>query len=387
MSALGAARVVRAEVEEPVELLEGLGEVGRSLVEAARGEAEVAREGAGHARERADLVADLRSGLPHEGQHGRVGLVQLAEGRAQRLQRGAEAVAEGVDLAQGGLRLTQRARQLAHGVGDLRVRAGQGVEHLVGGAHQPHDLAVLGGHLLGEQAVLVDQVLEVACGGGRSRCVTRSVSRLSGPEPGEGLLEVAAAALQALAGAGDQQLEVVARVAVERGQDLVRVDVGRGVRGPDAAARGQRLAGARVHLEEHVLEPGLGAQQRGGVLLDVALVLLLELHRDHGLAVLELDLADLADLHAGGAHRLALSGLDRLGVGQLDLHLQRLLLDQREAQALVGEDERADPAGQQHEGQDRHEVAEVLAECLPHRCSSASVSPTVSSARRRSMAV
>ena len=76
----------------------------------------------------------------------------------------------------------------------------------------------------------------------------------------------------------------------------------------------QRLALARVDLEEHVLQAGLGAQERGGVLLDVALVLGLELELDDGLAVLELDLADLADLDARGAHGLALARLDRLGV-------------------------------------------------------------------------
>ena len=141
------------------------------------------------------------------------------------------------------------------------------------------------------------------------------------PEAGEGLPQVGAAALQALAGAGDEQLQVVARVGVERRRAPRRGRCPAPCSADgDAAVLGQRLARARIDLEEHVLEAGLGAQQRGGVLLDVALVLGLELQLDDGLAVLELDLADLADLDAGRAHGLALTRLHGLGVGQLDLH-------------------------------------------------------------------
>src|SRR3712207_7714649 len=48
----------------------------------------------------------------------------------------------------------------------------------------------------------------------------------------------------------------------------------------------------------------------GRVLLDELLVLAVELQLDDGAPVLELHLPDLPDLDAGGAHRLALAGLE-----------------------------------------------------------------------------
>ena len=140
-----------------------------------------------------------------------------------------------------------------------------------------------------------------------------------------------------------------------------------------------------VDLEEHVLQAGLGAQQRGGVLLDVALVLGLQLQLDHGLAVLELDLADLADLHAGGAHRLALTRLDGLGVGQLYLHAEGLLLDEGEAQALVGQDVPADPEPEHEQREDRDEVAEVLSDRARHLLFAPSFESRLSSFAKRSL--
>jgi hypothetical protein len=86
-------------------------------------------------------------------------------------------------------------------------------------------------------------------------------------EPAEHLAQVAAAAREAPAGAGEQKPQIVARVAVERREDLVGVDVGRGVHHRQLRAlleRGLR-ARARVELEEHVLQAGARAQQRGRV--------------------------------------------------------------------------------------------------------------------------
>ena len=139
---------------------------------------------------------------------------------------------------------------------------------------------------------------------------------MGGTEPRERLAQVRAAALETLARAGDQQLQVVARVGVERGEELVRVDVGQRVRDLDAVALLERAALARVDLDEHVLRAGLGAQQGARALAEQALVLAVELELHDGPAVLELDLADVADPHAGHDDGLALPRGDRLGVGR-----------------------------------------------------------------------
>ena len=54
------------------------------------------------------------------------------------------------------------------------------------------------------------------------------------------------------------------------------------------------------------------------------------------------------DAHAGHAHGLALAGRHPLGVGQLDPHRYRLLLQQREAQPLVGQDVGGHAQAQRH---------------------------------------
>ena len=68
-----------------------------------------------------------------------------------------------------------------------------------------------------------------------------------------------------------------------------------------------------------------------------------DVHRDDRVAVLELDLADVADAHAGDAHGLALARRDGLRGRELGLELERLALP-REAQPLVVEDVAADAA-------------------------------------------
>ena len=69
--------------------------------------------------------------------------------------------------------------------------------------------------------------------------------------------------------------------------------------------------------------------------------------------------ADAADLDAGHAHGLTLPGLDRLGVRELDLHALRLVLDQREAEALVGQDVAAHHYGDHEQPQDGEEGGEM----------------------------
>src|SRR5438105_4695551 len=58
----------------------------------------------------------------------------------------------------------------------------------------------------------------------------------------------------------EQDLQVVAGVAVELGEDLVQVDVGQRLRDRDRPAVLLPRDGgrARVELQDHVLEPGLG---------------------------------------------------------------------------------------------------------------------------------
>ena len=91
---------------------------------------------------------------------------------------------------------------------------------------------------------------------------------------------------------------------------------------------------ARVHLEEHVLEAGLRAQQDRRVLVD-GQVVAVDAEGDDGDAVLELDVLDVADLDAGDPERLALAGDDGLGRLELGLELEGPLLEHRDPQPLV----------------------------------------------------
>ena len=134
-----------------------------------------------------------------------------------------------------------------------------------------------------------------------------------------GLLEAGARAGRLIVERGaarvQQDLQVGARVAVERGQDLVGVHVGQRVREPDLAALGQarrRSAVPGSSARNMSFRPVFGPQQHRRVAVDRR-VLLLDPHHDHGVAVLEGHVAHLADLHAGDVHRLALARHDRLG--------------------------------------------------------------------------
>ena len=141
--------------------------------------------------------------------------------------------------------------------------------------------------------------------------------------------------LERAGAARQQQQQVAPRVAVERGQDLVEIDVrGRAARAQHASVRdGAGLPGARVEREVHVLQRRARAQQHGRVPVDRR-VLLEDVHRHHGPPVLELDAPDQADLHAGDRHRLALPGGDR-GAGR-ELGPDRVVaLPERERRLVV----------------------------------------------------
>ena len=184
------------------------------------------------------------------------------------------------------------------------------------------------------------------------------------PEPAEDLAQVASRPFRPLPAPLISSLQVGAGVGVQRGQDLVGVQVGHGVVDRDHAVAPQRglAAGAGVERQEHVLEAGARAQQHGGVAADHVGVPGLDVHAHAGAPAPELDLADVADAHAGHAHGLALAGRHALGVGQLDPHRHRLLLEQREAQPLVGQDVGAHAQAQGHHGAQRDHVAQVGAQ-------------------------
>ena len=187
-------------------------------------------------------------------------------------------------------------------------------------------------------------------------------------EPAEHLAQVVAAPAQALAGAADQQLQVAARVGVEHRQDLVRVHVRAACCDADRAALGHGglAARARVEREEHVLQPGARPQQHGGVAAHEAVVLAVEVQPHPRAALVQLDLADVAHAHARHAHRLALPGRHALRVRSSTQTWLRRLLDEREAQALLGEDVRADADADREQAEHGHEVAQVLADRVPH---------------------
>ena len=89
--------------------------------------------------------------------------------------------------------------------------------------------------------------------------------------------------------------------------------------------------------------------------------------RHLGDAVDELDALDVADLDAGDVDRLTLSGDDGLGGLEVGLELERLLLQDRDAQALVLDDHVAREQRDDQQDEDRDEVAEVLADRRAHQ--------------------
>ena len=284
-------------------------EVGRRGGEVGRRRLQRAHERAGVAHERADLLADERRRLLGERLDLRVGAVERLHRRAQVVGRRAQDAREALDLAQRVRRLPERAGQVADGAAEVLLLGGE----RRGTPSRRSRRARRGRSSLSASSALSS----------RSECtsrrrlrwrsatapLTRSRSRVRGLVAAEEVAQVAPAPAQALARAADQELQVVARVVVEDGEDLVGVDVGRRVadRHRPARLRPRRAARARVELDEHVLEPGLRPQQRARVGVDEALVSRVEVHRHDGAAVLQVDLRDVADPHARHADGLALA--------------------------------------------------------------------------------
>ena len=135
-------------------------------------------------------------------------------------------------------------------------------EHLLARVDQLDDLRLLGRQRVVQPAQRVHEALEVASPHRHGAVDARQVAvgRLEALHDLRQL--VAAVVLQALAGAVDQQVEVLAAVGVERGEDLVQVDHRHGVRDRDRVAgrRHRRARRPRRELDEHVVQ----ARSAGG---------------------------------------------------------------------------------------------------------------------------
>ena len=307
---------------------------------------------------------------------------QFARERAQLLERGPELVGEAARLPQRGLRLGERARELAQRPAEGILLGRERLEVRVGGVHQPGELPVAVRERRGEQLEVVNHVTDVvaardqearellAVAGGRLEPLQRLAQVLLG-----GLLEAAAGARGLVVERGaarvEEDLEIRAGVAVQRGQHLVGVHVLQRVRQPDLAALGElaRARRARIEGEEHVLQAGLRTEQHVRVAVDRR-VLLLDPHHHDGVAVHEVHGPHLADLHAGDVHGLPLTRHHGLGGRQLGLHLVEVGADQRHAgrqvEALVGQDVARDPERRHEQEQERHEHGQLLLDLPLH---------------------
>ncbi len=292
---------------------------------------------------------------------------QRGGNRSQAIGGGSQDASHRLDLAQAVARLAQRAGQLADGALDAVALGGQCAEDPVGAVDELREVLIAAGQLGVQALQRVDEAtqLAAAAGHGGRDLGEVAVGRL---EPRQNLAQVLPVALQPLACAVEQQLEVVAGVDVERAEELVRVDVGE--RGRDrhrpALLRQRSRRGPRVQLDEHVLQPGLGPQERRRVLADEVVVLAVERHRDDRAAVLQLGLGDVTDADARHADRLALPWGDGLRGRELGLDLERLVLDEGEPQPLVVEDVPAHRDRDHEQSENREQVAATVLDRANH---------------------
>src|SRR4051794_27190107 len=367
-----AGRVVGQRVEQVVGRLQDRGEAGRQRREVAGGRAQDLHRRLRVAREGPQLLLDDRRRGLQEGPRLLQRRAERAGAGTQAAERRAEHPAELVGLGDGLVGLGQRAGQQLQRLAELGVLVGEGLEDGVGGVDERRELLVLGADRAHQLLEVVDRARDVLTAH-RQRpgdLQDVAVGRLDAPERRRQVLAVAA---QRLPAAGDEELQVAARVAVERREELVGVDVGQRLSDRDDLLLVVDRPGglrARRQLDNHVVQAGLRTQQRGRVLVHVR-VLLADLQRDDRAAVLELDLAQLADRHAGDVDRLALARRDRLRGGELRLVGDEVGPDYRDplgqVEALVAEDERAHAERDHEDDHDGQEVPAVLADRGPHR--------------------
>ena len=117
---------------------------------------------------------------------------------------------------------------------------------------------------------------------------------------------------------------------------------------------------------------GLRAQEQPGVRVDQRRVLGLDVHPDDGVAVLDADRVDLADLDPGDHHGLPLARGHGLGRGELAAEVVEALAEEgdpaRQRRLLLGEDPEGHREPRDHQHADGEEVAEATAELAPqHR--------------------
>ena len=306
----------------------------------------------------------------HERAHAAQGRPERPRARPQRLQRRTELVGQRVRLAEPALRRLERGRQLAQRRAQVGVLARERGEHGVRVLDELRHLVVAGAELAHQQRQVVDDALDVVLARleRAEHLAPVARGRLEAPDRARQRAPVAA---QPLTAGAEQDGQVVARVGVQRREDLVEVDVRQRLAHRDRVALVQPARGGRPRLElgHHVLQPGLGPQQHGRVAVDAA-VLRLHLHGDDGLAVLELDVRDLADLDARDVHGLALARRDRLRGRHVGLEDEEVLADERDPRGqrepLLAEDEHRDRARDHDQAEDRHEVDPVLADRGPH---------------------
>ena len=203
-------------------------------------------------------------------------------------------------------------------------------EHLLGVRHERGQLAVLAPEPVDRRAVVVHQPREVAAAlddlaveRGRGR----GAAGRAGGTPRAGRRR---APSQPLAGAVDQQLQVGARVGVERRETSSAFTSGSVLATSiDAVLRHRRLAAACPGRARGTCPSGrcAGAAARVASRAHQVVVLGVEVHAHARRAVLELDLADVAHAHAGHAHGLALARGHALGVRSSTQTRERLVLD------------------------------------------------------------
>jgi hypothetical protein len=180
--------------------------------------------------------------------------------------------------------------------------------------------------------------------------------------------------VEAFARAGQQLLQVGARVAIQSRQEFVEVHVGRRLRQRQdfAAVQLPGGGGSGVDLHGHVLELALGAQEQGRVAVD-ARVFGGHFHGHRGDPFVQVHACDFADLGARDRHRLALPGGDCLSGLELGLEREVFVSEHRhpgrELEVLVREDVAADRRRDHdhaHHREERRAVAlDLVADAQP----------------------